>query len=75
MVGLGRDPSLVRWYWQDWIGGPLRDVAAEEITKDDGWYTVKIRIPQTAPSGISVIVGQSPWDPSIAASVEIPVVL
>lgn len=75
MVGLGRDPSLLKWYWQDWIGGPLQDVAAEEITKDDGWYTVKIRIPQTAPSGISVVVGQSPWDPSIAASVEIPVVL
>ncbi|MGJ5815208.1 hypothetical protein [Paludibaculum fermentans] len=73
MVGLGRDPSLMQWYWQDWIGGPLHDVVAEEITKDDGWYTVKIRIPETAPNGISVIVGQSPWDPSVAARVEIPV--
>ncbi|MGC4053611.1 MAG: hypothetical protein QM757_30855 [Paludibaculum sp.] len=73
MVGLGRDPSLMQWYWRDWLGGPLLDIAPEEITRDEGWYTVKIRIPASAPKGISAVVGRSPWDPSIAASVEIPV--
>ncbi len=73
MVGLGRDPSLLLWYWQDWIGGPLHDIAPLEITQDDGWYTVKIRLPETAPNGISVVIGRSPWDPSISAGAEIPV--
>ncbi|QOY86516.1 hypothetical protein [Paludibaculum fermentans] len=73
MVGLGRDPSLMLWYWQDWIGGPLHDIAPFEITQDDGWYTVKIRIPEAAPNGISVVKGRSPWDPSISTGVEIPI--
>ncbi|WP_321475765.1 hypothetical protein [uncultured Paludibaculum sp.] len=74
MVGLGRDPSLMRWYWKDWLGGPEHDIVPLEITKDDGWYTVKVRIPETAPAGISAVIGRSPWDPLIGATAEIPVV-
>lgn len=74
MIGLGSDLSAPRWSWYDSANPSGREIVPEEITKDDGWYTVKIRIPESVDTPSVPEVGcVSPWDPSMAARIRVAV--
>ncbi|MBN9658273.1 MAG: hypothetical protein J0H49_08845 [Acidobacteria bacterium] len=76
MTGLGSDPSILRWAWYDSANLSGLNLVPEEITKDEGWYTVKIRIPESIPTLSSPeIACVSPWDAKVGTRIKIPVEL
>lgn len=76
MTGLGSNPAALRWSWYDSANLSGLSIVPEEITKDEGWYTVKIRIPESIPTLSSPeIACVSPWDAKVGTRVKIPVEL
>lgn len=55
MTGLGREPRELSWLWGASLVSAGTPITPEEITYEDGWYTVKVRIPAGAEAVVARI--------------------